>query len=120
MPGTIPSYIDPSPWLEMARTASEADVRRALAAREPGEAEMAALLSPAAEPFIEAMARQARGLTERHFGRTVSLYVPLYLSDYCSGGCVYCGFASDRTQPRRRLEAADRTRELEALKAMGF
>ena len=66
------------------------------------------------------MAVRARDLTRRHFGRTVSLYIPLYLSDYCSGGCVYCGFAADRRQPRHRLEQDDIVRELDAVKAMGI
>ena len=81
---------------------------------------MAALLSPAAGRQLETLAHRAQMLTRRHFGRTIALYVPLYLSDYCSGGCVYCGFAADRSQPRHRLEPDDIVRELEAIKAMGF
>lgn len=95
-------------------------MERALESATPHEAEMAALLSPAAGRRLESLARRAQGLTSRHFGRTIGLYVPLYLSDYCSGGCVYCGFASDRRQPRHRLEPEAIVRELEAIKAMGF
>jgi 2-iminoacetate synthase len=116
----LPEWLDPHPWLDRARSATPADVRRALESAEPQEADLAALLSPAATPFMEAMAVRARALTSRHFGRTISLYVPLYLSDYCSGGCVYCGFAADRPQARHRLESPDIVRELTAIKAMGF
>ncbi|MEI8351915.1 MAG: radical SAM protein, partial [bacterium] len=120
MLGTIPDFLDPTPWLPLINAASTTDVRRALACEEPGEAELAALLSVSAIPLLEDMARRAQALTQRHFGRTVSLYIPLYLSDYCSGGCEYCGFAADRRQLRRRLEPGDIIRELDAIKAMGF
>lgn len=120
MPGTIPDFLDPTPWLPLISAASTTDVRRALACEQPGEAELAALLSVSAIPLLEDMARRAQALTQRHFGRTVSLYIPLYLSDYCSGGCEYCGFAADRRQLRRRLEPGDIVRELDAIKAMGF
>jgi 2-iminoacetate synthase len=66
------------------------------------------------------MAQRAQALTRRHFGRTVSLYVPLYLSNHCPGGCAYCGFASDRRQPRRRLEPAEAAAELDEIHSMGF
>jgi 2-iminoacetate synthase len=69
---------------------------------------------------MEVMAQRARALTQRHFGRTISLYAPLYLANYCTNGCAYCGFASDRVQPRRRLEPPEAEKELAMLKEMGF
>lgn len=51
-----------------------------------------ALLSPAAEPFLEQMAARARTETGKHFGNTVYLFTPLYLANYCENYCVYCGF----------------------------
>lgn len=51
-----------------------------------------ALLSPAAEPFLEQMAERARLETSRHFGNTVYLFTPLYIANYCENYCVYCGF----------------------------
>jgi 2-iminoacetate synthase len=86
----------------------------------PAEADFAALVSPAAEGVLEEMAHRAKRLTEGHFGRTISLYAPLYLSDYCPGGCAYCGFAADRNQPRSRLSRDEMLHEFEVLKAMGF
>jgi 2-iminoacetate synthase len=100
--------------------ADEARVWAALDAEAPGEDELAALLSPAAGRLLEALAQRARDLTWRHFGRTISLYIPLYLSDYCTGGCIYCGFAADRPQPRRRLEMREIRSELDAVSAMGL
>jgi 2-iminoacetate synthase len=69
---------------------------------------------------MEVMAQRARALTQRHFGRTISMYAPLYLANYCTNGCAYCGFASDRVQPRSRLEPPEVEEELAMLKGMGF
>ncbi len=107
-------------WIALCETACVNDVRRALTAEMPGIRELAALLSPAAAGFLEPMARRAQALTCRHFGRTVCLYVPLYLSNYCPGGCAYCGFASDRGLSRRKLEGKDLMAEINAVKKMGF
>ncbi len=111
-------------WLEVEGVAerdfSDRDVALALGAESPGLDELACLLSPAAAPHLEEMAARAQALTQRHFGRTVSLYAPLYLSNYCSSGCVYCGYAADRDIPRRRLELDAVEAELDALKTMGF
>lgn len=114
----LPVWLDPISWL--SRTFSAADVQHALGAESPDEETLAALLSPAAAEFLEPMAARAQALTRRHFGRTVQLYVPLYLSSWCSGGCAYCGFASDRATERHALELAAVGKELDAIKAMGF
>ena len=54
--------------------------------------EFAALLSPAAQPFLEQMAEKAKREREKHFGNCVQLFTPLYISNYCENECVYCGF----------------------------
>lgn len=116
----LPAWVDPTPWHQPLQTATPARVEMALATEEASEDDLAALLSPAADSFLERMAQRARELTRYHFGPTINLYIPLYLSDYCSGGCRYCGFAADRQQPRKVLTLAEVERELGALKAMGF
>lgn len=74
-----------------------------------------------AESFpLESLASESSVMTLRRFGRTISLYTPLYLSNYCSSGCAYCGYASDRTTVRRRLETEEVERELDSMKAMGI
>ncbi len=118
--GTIPVWLDPSEGAALAARADHAAVERAIRNPNPGLADLAALLSPAADALMEPMARKAQALTARHFGRTISLYVPLYLSDYCSSGCVYCGFASDRQRPRRVLGEPEIRDELARIKHMGF
>lgn len=82
--------------------------------------ELASLLSPGSSLSLEDLARRAQAVTARKFGRTISLYVPLYLSNYCIGGCVYCGFAADRRIERRRLTFEEVKAELSTLKSMGF
>jgi len=113
-------WLDPVPWVDMAQHADEAAVEHAIMSSDPGLREFACLISPAADAHLEAMAARAQMLTRRHFGRTVSLYVPLYVSNYCPGGCAYCGFASDREQPRRKLEPGELRSELATLHEMGF
>lgn len=51
-----------------------------------------ALLSPAAQPFLEQMAQRAQIETQKHFGNTVYIFTPLYIANYCENYCVYCGF----------------------------
>lgn len=68
------------------------DVVRALQKNSIGIEDFKALLSPAAEPFLEQMAEKARIETRKHFGNTVYLFTPLYIANYCENYCVYCGF----------------------------
>lgn len=86
----------------------------------PDECAFLALLRADPALHLEAMAQRALRATRQHFGRAITLYAPLYLSNYCPGGCSYCGFAADRAQPRRRLESKELADELAALKGMGF
>lgn len=120
MHATLPIDLDSPRWLPLARGAAKSDVHRALDSPSPGAADFAALISPEGGSRLEEMAARALQITRRHFGNTISLYVPLYLSNYCSSGCVYCGFASDRAQQRSRLDREGILRELSALRSMGF
>ena len=68
------------------------DVKAALEHETCSIEDFKALLSPAAEPFLEQMAQKARLETSKHFGNTVYLFTPLYIANYCENYCVYCGF----------------------------
>ncbi len=68
------------------------DVKAALEHETCSIEDFKALLSPAAEPFLEEMAQKARLETSKHFGNTVYLFTPLYIANYCENYCVYCGF----------------------------
>ena len=68
------------------------DVQAALEHETCSVEDFKALLSPAAEPFLEQMAQRARLEASKHFGNTVYLFTPLYIANYCENYCVYCGF----------------------------
>ncbi len=112
----LPEWLNPEPWLN--RQYTTADIERAIGAEAPTERELAALLSPAATDFLEPMARRAQAITRRHFGQTIKLYTPLYLSNFCNGGCRYCGIAADRKAKRTVLDKEHLRHEMEAIKQM--
>lgn len=87
---------------------------------EKGYNDIAPLIAGDSPFSLEFLAAEAQAATLRRFGRTVSLYTPLYLSNFCSSGCAYCGYASDRSTPRRRLELEEVKQELAGIKAMGI
>ncbi len=97
-----------------------ADVAAALARERCTVEDLKALLSPAAEPFLEQMARRARRETQRHFGNTVYLFTPLYLANYCENYCVYCGFHRYNGIRRKKLTAAEMEREMEVIASSGM
>jgi 2-iminoacetate synthase len=102
--------------------ATLADVDRVLAKPDRSPEDLAVLFSEAAGQRLEAMAREAQRLTRWHFGRTIGLYTPLYLSNVCGADCTYCGYSvkSGNTERRVTLDAETIRRECEALAARGF
>lgn len=79
-----------------------------------------ALISPAAEPFLEEMAQLSRALTLKRFGNTIQLFAPMYLSNECQNICTYCGFSYDNPLKRRTLTSKEILKEVEAIKLLGF
>jgi len=53
--------------------------------------------------FLEDLARRSQEMTQQYFGRTMSLYAPLYLSNFCSSYCTYCGFHNHHRIKRFKL-----------------
>ncbi len=102
----------------LAKTAH--DVRQALASKSPTLNDFQALISPAAEPFLEEMAQKSQQLTLKRFGKTIQLYIPLYLSNECTNSCVYCGFNHKNKMERITLSKEAIMREVEVIKAMNF
>ncbi|MDR0827185.1 MAG: 2-iminoacetate synthase ThiH [Desulfovibrio sp.] len=82
--------------------------------------DFALLLSPAAGLHLEAMASRAQSETLRHFGRARQLFAPLYLANYCTNGCLYCGFNTGLVIKRRALNAVEIDAEAKALAATGL
>lgn len=99
---------------------TETDVKRALAAEYLSIEDFAALLSPAAEPFLEQMAAKATIETRKHFGNSVYLFTPLYIANYCENYCVYCGFNCHNKIRRAKLDKDGIRREMEAIAKTGM
>ena len=79
-----------------------------------------ALLSPAAEPFLEQMAQRARRETGKHFGNTVYLFTPLYIANYCENYCVYCGFNCYNHINRMKLSVEQIEKEMKVIADSGM
>ena len=106
------------------RAKTPADVMTALvrvrAGRGLGLENLQALLSPAALPFLEEMARLSHRLTVERFGRTMQMYAPMYLSNVCANVCTYCGFSAQNRIPRKVLNDAEILADAQVLAAHGF
>lgn len=96
------------------------DVKRALEAEYLSTEDFGALLSPAAEPFLEQMARRATIETGKHFGSSVCLFTPLYIANYCENYCIYCGFNCHNKIRRAKLDYDGIRREMEAIAKTGM
>ena len=97
-----------------------ADVKAALEHTTCSLEDFKALLSPAAAPFLEEMARKAHGETQRHFGNTVYLFTPLYIANYCENYCVYCGFNCYNHIQRMKLTMEQIQHEMEIIAQSGM
>lgn len=80
----------------------------------------AALLSPAAAPYLEVMAARALDETRRHFGNTISVFTPLYIANYCENHCVYCGFNCKNKIRRAKLAPGEIETELKTIADAGL
>ena len=92
-----------------------ADVKAALEHETCTIEDFKALLSPAAEPFLEQMAQRARLETSKHFGNTVYLFTPLYIANYCENYCVYCGFNCYNHINRMKLSMEQIEKEMKVI-----
>ncbi len=97
-----------------------ADVLRALRHDTCSVEDFKALLSPAAEPFLEQMAERARLETQKHFGNTVYLFTPLYIANYCENYCVYCGFNCYNDIRRMKLSMEQIEHEMKVISESGM
>ncbi len=107
--------------LARAHSATPAQINAALHAEKFDTLEdLAALLSPQAAPLLEPMAQRAQRVTRAHFGKTVRLFVPLYLSNACVNNCKYCGFGTRNKFERTTISPEEAERQVEILAAHGF
>lgn len=96
------------------------DVLRALASDKCTIEDFKALLSPAAEPYLEQMAIKAQKETGKHFGNTVYLFTPLYIANYCENYCVYCGFNCYNRIKRLKLSMEQIEHEMQVIAESGM
>lgn len=99
---------------------TEQDVKKALIKENCSIEDFKALISPAAETFLEEMAFKSHLKTQKRFGKTIQLYIPLYLSNKCTNSCVYCGFNKTLNYKRITLNEEEILKEALAIKNMGF
>ena len=97
---------------------TESDVLRALGKQRPTVDDFEALISPAAAPYLETMAQLSRRYTQERFGNTMSMYIPLYITNSCSNSCVYCGFHASNPMKRTILTEAEMVNEYKAIKKL--
>lgn len=115
-------YLKSISWEETTRaiySKREEDVRRALSRRSCSVDDFMALISPAAEPFLEEMAQLSLRYTRERFGKTMSLFIPLYLTNSCTNSCVYCGFHVSNRMKRTVLTFEEMENEYKAIKRLG-
>lgn len=111
------------PWQEVTTSILEktdADVMRALHATKRDLEDFKALVSPAATPHLEEMAAESLRITQKRFGKTIQLYLPLYLSNECSNSCAYCGFNHENKIDRMTLDLDQVMEEIAVIKEMGY
>jgi len=114
--------IDVEYWHKRIEQVGRGDVEKSLA--EPvgvySFEKLLSLVSPAAENYLEQMAQLAHQLTAQRFGKTIKLYAPVYLSNYCVNSCRYCGFNKQSQSDRRRLSIDEALSEADIIASQGF
>ena len=106
------------------------DIGRRIASKRAADVEIAlsksccdlddfmALISPAAAPYLEAMAQLSRRYTQERFGKVISMYIPMYITNSCTNHCVYCGFNHNNPMPRTILTPQEIEQECMAIKEL--
>jgi 2-iminoacetate synthase len=98
----------------------ERDVEAALHAERPSIEDFQALISPAAEKYLEPLAERSHRITRQRFGNNIQMYVPMYISNECNNGCVYCGFSCSNAVTRKTLTPEEIDKEAMALHRQEF
>ncbi len=96
------------------------DVEKALLKEKCNLEDFKAFISPAATGYLEQMAQKSQRLTQERFGKTIQMYLPMYLSSVCHNICTYCGFSFMNKIPRKILNPMEIQQEAEAIKKLGF
>lgn len=82
--------------------------------------EASVLLSCEIDEKNEEIFSLAKKIKQDYYGNRIVLFAPLYLSNYCVNGCVYCPYHSKNKHiPRRKLTQEEIKNEVTALQDMG-
>jgi len=100
--------------------ATEKDVRYAINSNSLDEKSIYPLFSPAADSFLEEIAKKSYNITRMRFGNIIQLYTPLYISNECTNSCLYCGFNKNNDITRITLSIDQIKAEAKIIKEMGF
>lgn len=87
------------------------DILRILEKNKLDQFDFLALLSPKAKNHMEAMAKRARELHLKHFGKSVVLFTPMYIANYCKNRCMYCSYNMDIDIKRHKMTYEEIERE---------
>lgn len=111
----------PEEWIEafLQRVTGE-EIRDILKKEDLSPEDYLSLLAPAAKDYLEDMAVRAHQKSVQHFGKTILLYTPLYISNYCINHCVYCGYNKKSDIPRKKLSLEEIDREARIISDRGI
>lgn len=105
---------------DLIYNADENKIKNALYKERLTAKDLAYLLSPKAEMYLEEMAEISHNITCQRFGKTIRIYAPIYLSNYCTNSCIYCGFNRKNSIPRVALTLDEIKKEAEIVASHGI
>lgn len=82
--------------------------------------EAAVLLDCEIPDLVERTFKLAEEIKQKIYGNRIVMFAPLYLSNYCVNGCIYCPYhAKNKHIPRKKLTQEEIRNEVIALQDMG-
>lgn len=99
---------------------TDEDIKKSIGKDKLGVYDYLNLLSPKAQDHLEEMAVKAAKLTRQHFGNVIGLYLPIYVSNYCTSNCVYCGFSKKNHIKRRHMKFEEIEHEAQEIAKSGI
>lgn len=105
---------------KMIDSATPEAVANSLAKEKRNYFDLLNLISPAAMRFLPQMREASQKCRRRYYGKTVTIYAPLYISNSCVNGCKYCDFNIRHKYERKSLTLDEIRQEADAILAMGI
>ncbi|OQM34039.1 2-iminoacetate synthase ThiH [bacterium endosymbiont of Pedicinus badii] len=99
---------------------TEKDVQKAIFSGRPNFEDMLALLSPIALKYIKFLIKKSREITKKKFGNNIQIFLPMYVSNFCTNDCSYCGFSSKNKIRRKFLDTKEIEKECKKIKSLGI